>query len=120
MTGPTSSGDGNPLRGLKASLPAGRRALMDVVVRQDGGTTYHAWDRLMVPIKVNDPSAIWAPTASTPTPGWNCADVTQTTPHASGGALLQRNLWSPPRADSAGISASTSCASSCSGSCQPM
>lgn len=48
-----ASGDGSArCAALKASLPAGEQALMDVV-RQDGA--YHGWDRLMVPIKVNDP-----------------------------------------------------------------
>ncbi len=48
-----ASGDGSArCVSLKASLPAGEQALMDVV-RLDGA--YHAWDRLMVPIKVSDP-----------------------------------------------------------------
>lgn len=48
-----SSADGSArCIALKASLPAGEQAVMNVV-RQDGA--YHGWDRLMVPIKVNDP-----------------------------------------------------------------
>ncbi len=48
-----SSGDGAArCQSLKANLPANEQVIMSVV-RYEGA--YHGWDRLMVPIKANDP-----------------------------------------------------------------